>query len=44
MNELINYYANELRKIYDDRTAGDHTFEGVLAEFFKDAKEKIAKG
>lgn len=33
MDELIHQYADELQKIYDNRTAGAHTFVGVLASF-----------
>lgn len=32
-NAVLQHYARELQKIYDGRTAGDYTFEGVLAEF-----------
>lgn len=31
--DVIARYAGELQKIYDERTAGDHTFTGVLATF-----------
>jgi hypothetical protein len=33
LDELIDEYANELRKIYEGRTAGAYTFEGVLSKF-----------
>lgn len=32
-NELLRKYADELQAIYDNQTAGDHTFIGVLAAF-----------
>ena len=37
MDELIAQYADKLQSIYDDRTAGDATFVGVLAQFMWDA-------
>jgi len=33
MDKLIAEHAAKLQKIYNDGTAGDHTFVGVLAEF-----------
>lgn len=33
MRELIDEYAVILDSIYQNRTAGDYTFEGVLFEF-----------
>ena len=33
MDGLIAKYADELQKIYDNRTASDHTFTGVLSTF-----------
>jgi hypothetical protein len=30
---LIAEHAAKLQRIYDDQTAGDHTFTGVLAQF-----------
>lgn len=30
---LIREYADRLQTVYDDRTAGDFTFSGILAEF-----------
>ncbi len=38
IDDLIDRYAAELRNIYDNRTAGDHTFEGVLADFVMKAQ------
>lgn len=32
-DDLIAVEAAKLQKIYDERTAGDHTFTGVLTEF-----------
>lgn len=40
MNELIKDYAAQLRRIYSNRSAGDFTFEGVLASFMLDATEQ----
>lgn len=42
-NELIREYATVLRAIYDERTAGDYTFAGVLATFLNDCIELIAE-
>lgn len=33
MDDLIAETAAKLQDIYDNRTAGDHTFTGVLFEF-----------
>lgn len=33
MDEIIKNWAAHLRKVYDERTAGDYTFEGILYEF-----------
>lgn len=38
MDALIQKYSDELQKIYDNRTAGDFTFTGVLAEFLNAAQ------
>lgn len=32
-DQLITEYAAKLRRIYNNRTAGDFTFEGVLTDF-----------
>lgn len=34
-DEIIKKYATHLREIYDERTAGDYTFTGVLSEFLR---------
>lgn len=34
-DELLAEYAAKLQEIYDNRTAGDYTFAGVLGEFSK---------
>lgn len=31
--ELTDKYAADLKKIYDEQTAGDKTFEGVLYSY-----------
>lgn len=33
IDELIAEYADKLRQIYDNRTVGDYTFNGLLSEF-----------
>ena len=38
-NDVIRDYAVVLRAIYDDQTAGDYTFAGVLATFLNDVLE-----
>jgi hypothetical protein len=37
VDDFIKSKAVELQKIYDDRTAGDKTFEGFLYDFSKNA-------
>jgi hypothetical protein len=39
MDELIEEYSKILREIYARRTAGSHTWEGVLAEFARKVTE-----
>lgn len=36
MDELIKKYADRLQAIYDKKTAGDHTFLGVLSDFLRE--------
>lgn len=36
MDVLIREYAGKLQAVYDNRTAGDFTFVGILAEFATD--------
>lgn len=38
--EIIRLWAQKLRNIYGDRTAGDYTFEGVLASFLQDIEKE----
>lgn len=33
MDELMRLYAERLQKVYDERTAGDYSFLGILSEF-----------
>lgn len=33
VDEVFRKYADEAKKIYDERTAGDHTWSGLLAAF-----------
>lgn len=33
MDQHLSDYAGHLQKIYDERTAGDFTFLGVLSDF-----------
>lgn len=39
IDEAIGVYSSRLRHIYDERTAGDYTFTGVLAEFVMTIRE-----
>ena len=38
--EVIQRWAQKLRNIYKDRTAGDYTFEGVLVSFLLDIEKE----
>ena len=38
--EVIQRWAQKLRNIYVDRTAGDYTFEGVLVSFLLDIEKE----
>lgn len=38
MDELIRQYRQKLQEIYDNRTAGDGTFTGILADFARDVR------
>lgn len=38
-DDVIAEYAFELQRIYEERTAGDYTFIGVLAEFSREFME-----
>jgi hypothetical protein len=42
-DELIREYSETLRKIYEDRTAGDYTFQGVLVMFAMKLQELDAE-
>jgi hypothetical protein len=42
MDELIATYAQALQIIYDNRTAGDSTFTGVLFEFAHKVQAELA--
>lgn len=35
INELINEFAGKIKYVYTYRTAGDHTFQGMIAEFLR---------
>lgn len=35
-NAFIAHWASELKKIYDNQTAGDYTFEGVVSKMLRD--------
>ncbi len=37
--EVAEKWAAELRRIYSSKTAGDHTFIGVLYHFYMEMKE-----
>lgn len=36
MDELINKYSEILQKVYDDQTAGDYTFVGILSTMLRE--------
>lgn len=36
VDRLVHEYSKRLQKIYDERTAGDYTFVGVLGDFLND--------
>lgn len=40
MDEIIQKYADRLQEIYDKRTAGDHTFTGVLATMLMEIEQQ----
>jgi len=37
-DRLIKLHAERLQRVYDERTAGDHTFTGALANFLIDVE------
>lgn len=37
IDDVIKKYSDELQRIYDNRTAGSHTFTGVLGKFLTEA-------
>ena len=37
--EVAEKWAAELRRIYSNKTAGDHTFIGVLHHFYTEMKQ-----
>ncbi len=39
VDQKIARYAKTLQAIYDNRTAGDYTFSGVLATFLNDVQK-----
>lgn len=41
MDETIRKYAAILKRIYDNRTAGVYTFQGVLAEFAREITREV---
>ena len=43
MDELIQEYSDRLDRIYTERTAGDHTFYGLLSLFARDVLERVAE-
>lgn len=34
-DQLIDAAAKKLREVYDNQTAGDYTFEGILSAFLR---------
>ena len=41
IDELISKYESIMQSIYDNRTAGDHTFTGVLSEFAREVERAL---
>lgn len=39
MDELIKKYAERMQKMYDDRTAGDHSMSGILSEMLEEISD-----
>lgn len=39
MDELIREYVDKLALVYNRRTAGDYTFDGILSEFARKITE-----
>lgn len=39
-DQIIDEFADILRKIYENKTVGDHTFVGVLSEFLRQLQAK----
>lgn len=44
IDNLIADYANRLQSVYNDRTAGVHTFTGILATFLLDVDKSREDG
>lgn len=43
VGDLIRDYAKHLQKVYDERTAGDYNFHGLLADFAGDVKTALER-
>ena len=39
VDQIIFSWAAELQRIYDNRTAGDHTFSGALGSFLREVRD-----
>lgn len=42
-DDIIYRYAEILQRIYDNQTAGEYTFNGVLAEFAQELIMRVWK-
>jgi hypothetical protein len=41
IQELVNDYTIILSQVYENKTVGDYTFEGVLYSFLMDLKKEL---
>lgn len=39
IDKLIDQYGEELTRIYEERSAGDYTFIGILVNFVRDLRK-----
>jgi len=40
LDVILKKYAEKCETIYENRTAGDHTWEGVLSSFLRELHEE----
>lgn len=43
LRSVIQRYADDMQAIYDNRTAGDYTFTGVLSAFLTEALTVVTR-